>query len=243
MSRPVFRAAPLPAVGAYRLGGDAGRHAAGVRRLRAGEGLLLVDGVGGVADATVVAAGRDHLDVEVASVHTEPPPAPRLVVVQALAKGDRGELAVELLTEVGADEIVPWQAARSVARWDAGRALRGRSRWQRVADAAAEQSRRAWWPMVAPVMRTAEVAALVAGADFAVVLHEEASEPLASLPVPAAGVLVVVVGPEGGLDQAELAALGDVGARAARLGHEVLRTSSAGLAGAAALLSRTGRWA
>lgn len=243
MSRPVFRAVPLPAVGAYRLGGDAGRHAAGVRRLRAGEELLLVDGVGGVAEATVVAAGSGHLDLEVLLVLSEAPPTPRLVVVQALAKGDRGELAVELLTEVGVDEIVPWQAARSVVRWDAERARRGRSRWQRVADAAAEQSRRAWWPVVAPVLTGTEAATAVAGADLAVVLHEQASEPLAGLAVPAGGVLVMVVGPEGGLDEAERAALAAAGARPVRLGSEVLRTSSAGLAGAAALLSRTGRWA
>jgi 16S rRNA (uracil1498-N3)-methyltransferase len=241
LTLPVFRATPLPTVGPYRLGGPAGRHAAVVRRMRAGEELQLVDGIGGRATGTVTAASREHLDVQITAVDTEPPPAPRLVVVQALAKGDRGELAVELLTEVGADELVPWSAARSVVRWDAAKAVTGQERWQRVADAAAEQSRRVWWPVVAPLEGTAQVADRVAGAELAVVLHENAETPLASLTVPA-GEVVVVVGPEGGIDPGELAALVGAGAQAVRLGHEVLRTSSAGIAAAGALLAQTGRW-
>ncbi len=229
-------------MGAYRLGGEAGRHAAVVRRLRPAEPLLLVDGTGGVATAVVVAVTRDGLDVTVSAVRTEPAPAPRLVVVQALAKGDRGELAVEVLTEVGTDEVVPWSAARAIARWDAARADRGRARWQRVADAAAEQSRRAWWPTVAPLADTAAVLARVAAADLALVLHEDATAPLAGVGVPARGEVVLVVGPEGGLDPTEIAAFVEAGARCVRLGREVLRTSSAGLAAAAVVLAGTDRW-
>jgi 16S rRNA (uracil1498-N3)-methyltransferase len=239
MTLPVFRAAPLPAEGPYCLDGAEGRHAAAVRRLRAGEALLLVDGEGGVAEAVVTAAGRDTLDVEVSSVRREARPSPGLTVVQALAKGEHAERAVDLLTEVGVDVIVPWSASRSVVRWEGERGLKARARWQAVADAASKQSRRSWWPQVAPPTTTAEVAALLTGADVAVVLHESATEPLSSLDVSAARSIVLVVGPEGGIAPDELDAIGGV---ICRLGPEVLRTSSAGMAAASALLSRTTRW-
>ncbi|HEY5335785.1 MAG TPA: 16S rRNA (uracil(1498)-N(3))-methyltransferase [Mycobacteriales bacterium] len=239
MSLPVFRAAPLPEVGSYRLDGAEGRHAATVRRLRSGEALLLVDGVGGVADAVVTAAGRDALDVEVSARRQQPAPSPRLTVVQALAKGEHAERAVDLLTEVGADLIVPWSAARSVVRWEGERGAKARVRWQAVADAAAKQSRRSWWPQVSPLASTAEVAALVAGADVGLVVHESADQPLASVDVCRAASIVLVVGPEGGIAAEELA---EMGGSICRLGPEVLRTSSAGIAAAAALLSRTTRW-
>lgn len=240
MTRPVFRAAPLPPVGPYRLDGPEGRHAATVRRLRRGEELLLVDGDGGCADAVVTAAHREALDLEVTGSRRLSPPSPRLTVVQALAKGDHADRAVDLLTEVGADLIVPWSAARSVVRWDGDRGDRARGRWQAVADAAAKQSRRSWWPRVAPLATTDDVAALVREADVGVVLHESADRPLSSVDVADARSIVLVAGPEGGITVDEVAALGGA---ACRLGPEVLRSSSAGTAAAAALLARTARWA
>lgn len=240
MTPPVFRAAPLPEVGAYRLDGSEGRHAAAVRRLRPGEALVLVDGEGGVADAVVTAAGRDVLDVAVSARRRDPPPSPRLIVVQALVKGEHAERAVDLLTEVGADVIVPWSAARSVARWEGERGTKAIGRWRAIAAAAAKQSRRTWWPQVAPLATTAEVADLVRDADVGVVLHEAAAQPMTALEVGAAESIVLVVGPEGGISDDELTALGGT---ACRLGPEVLRASSAGIAAAATLLSRTARWA
>lgn len=239
MTAPVFRATPLPAPGPYRLDGPAGRHAALVRRLRPGETVRLVDGAGATAEAVVTAARREVLDVEVGNVRREPPPQPRLTVVQALAKGEHADRAVDLLTEVGADVIVPWAAARSVVRWDGDRADRARARWRAVADAAAAQSRRTWWPQIAPLAGTAEVAATVAGADLGVVLHEEGAAALADLAVPPSGEIVVVVGPEGGITPEELALLGG---SVCRLGRDVLRTSTAGVAASAALLARSPRW-
>ena len=172
-----------------------------------------------------------------------PEPAPALVVVQALPKGDRGELAVEMLTEVGVARVVPWAAARSVAVWKGERAEKSLARWRATAREAAKQARRPWHPDVDPLATTADVVALLAGADLAVVLHEAAAEPLAAVEVPDAGTVVVVVGPEGGLTGDELAAFAEAGARSVRLGAEVLRTSTAGPAAVAALLSRTSRWA
>ena len=138
--------------------------------------------------------------------------------------------------------MVPWAAARCVAVWKGERATKSLARWRATAREAAKQARRAWFPEVAGLASTAEVAALVAGADLAVVLHEDASEPLAALPVPAEGRVVVVVGPEGGLTDDEVATLVAAGGRAVRLGPEVLRTSTAGVVAAAALLARTPRW-
>jgi 16S rRNA (uracil1498-N3)-methyltransferase len=163
--------------------------------------------------------------------------------VQALPKGDRGELAVEVLTEVGVSTIVPWAAARSVAVWRGERAERSLAKWRATAREAAKQSRRAWFPRVEPLATTTAVRDLLAATDLAVVLHEDATTSLAGLSVPQRGSLTVVVGPEGGLTDEEVSLFTDAGAEAVRLGAEVLRTSTAGVVAAAALLSRTGRWA
>jgi 16S rRNA (uracil1498-N3)-methyltransferase len=237
---PVFLVAALPTGGDAVLDGAEGHHAAVVRRLRAGEPLVLSDGAGGVADCVVVAAGRDGLSLAVTGTRRLDPPSPRFVLVQALAKGDRGELAVELAVELGVDEIVPWSAARSVTRWDGARGERSLERWRSVARAAAKQSRRAWVPSVSAPATTRQVASRLG--PGALVLHESAADGLAAVPLPADGDLVLVVGPEGGLDEAELAAFRDAGAVAVRLGPEVVRTSTAGAAALAALSVRTGRW-
>ncbi|MGA8247237.1 MAG: 16S rRNA (uracil(1498)-N(3))-methyltransferase [Nocardioides sp.] len=222
--------------------GDEAHHAVAVRRLRPGERVVLTDGSGRTATGRVVTTGRRLLTVEVDEVRTPPRPGPDVTVVQALAKGDRGELAVEMLTEVGVATIVPWSAARSVAVWRGDRADRSLARWRSTAREAAKQSRRAWFPEVAELTTTAGVVELLADGTLSVVLHEEASTPLASLDVPATGTVVVVVGPEGGLTDDEVAAFAEAGARPVRLGAEVLRTSTAGVAAVSALLSRTPRW-
>jgi 16S rRNA (uracil1498-N3)-methyltransferase len=219
--------------------GAEAHHAVAVRRLTVGEPVLLTDGAGRLAECAVTETGKARLEVVVGSVSAVPAPVPEVVVVQALPKGDRGELAVELLTEIGVARIVPWAAARSVAVWRGDRAAKSLARWQATAREAAKQSRRAWFPEVTPLATTADVASLVAETPLALVLHEDAAEPLpAELP----DRVVLVVGPEGGLAPEELAALEAAGARTVRLGAEVLRTSTAGVAGVAALLSRTPRW-
>jgi len=245
MSLPVHLVPSLEGVtggSAVEVSGDEAHHAVAVRRLWAGERVVLTDGAGTVATGAVATTGTRVFVVEVEDVRREPRPEPELVVVQALPKGDRGELAVEVLTEVGAGTIVPWAAGRSVAVWKGDRAHKAHARWQTTAREAAKQARRPWHPDVAPLARTADVAGLVAAADLALVLHEAATEPLSGLDVPASGTVVLVVGPEGGLTDDEIAAFVDAGARAVRLGPEVLRTSTAGLAGAAAVLARTARW-
>ncbi|MDQ1103445.1 16S rRNA (uracil(1498)-N(3))-methyltransferase [Nocardioides zeae] len=227
-----------------RLGGDEAHHAVAVRRTVVGEELRLVDGRGRSATGVVVATGKRVLDVEVRDVVDEPRPGPAITVVQALPKGDRGELAVEVLTEVGVERIVPWAASRSVAVWRGERAVKSHAKWAATAREAAKQARRAWFPEVTPLASTAAVAELVAAIDLVVVLHEEARAALGGLVVPdAPGASIgVVVGPEGGLAPEEVAAFEAAGATTVRLGAEVLRTSTAGLAAVAALLARTSRW-
>lgn len=180
---------------------------------------------------------RGELDAEVERVVHEPPPQPRLVVVQALAKGGRDEDAVEAMTEIGVDEIIGWSAARSVAKW----ADRTGTKWQSTADSAARQSRRNWWPTITGPMSTPEVAQRLAGASLALVLHEDAVESIAAVEIPGDGEVVVVVGPEGGITDDELSAFAAAGAHDARLGTTVLRSSTAGVVALAAICART-RW-
>ena len=222
--------------------GDEAHHAVAVRRVRVGEALVLTDGLGRSATGEVAATARRRLTITVSSVVTHPRPEPRVVVVQALAKGDRGELAVAMLTEVGVDRIVPWAAARSVADWKGERGAKAMARWQATARESAKQARRTWFPEVAALASTADVLALLGSAACAVALHEDAELPLSATDVPSSGEVVVVVGPEGGLTDEEVRALGEAGAAGVRLGSEVLRTSTAGVAAVAALLSRTPRW-
>jgi 16S rRNA (uracil1498-N3)-methyltransferase len=222
--------------------GDEAHHAVAVRRLRVGESVGLTDGRGVSAVGAVSAVGKRVFSVSVSSVDVCERAEPSLVVVQAIPKGDRGELAVEVLTEIGVDEIVPWAAARSVAVWRGERIAKSHGRWESTAREAAKQARRSWFPTVAPLSSTADVLSLLASADLAVVLHEDASDSFATLAVPVAGRIVVVVGPEGGIATEELARFADAGVVPVRLGAEVLRTSTAGVAACAALLARTPRW-
>lgn len=244
MSPPVFLAEPgRLAAGLVVLDGAEGRHAATVRRLRAGERVDLTDGAGLLAECVVASVtGRDSLTLEVLARHRHEPPQPRLVVVQALPKGERGELAVETMTEVGVDEIVPWSASRCVTQWRPDRREKSLGKWRRAALEAAKQARRAWLPDVPDLAATAQVADRIAAAAAALILHEEARTPLSAIDPPRAGEIVVVVGPEGGITEDELERFAAAGATPVRLGPTVLRTSTAGVAAAAVLLNATGRW-
>jgi 16S rRNA (uracil1498-N3)-methyltransferase len=238
---PMFIVADLADSDELLVGGGEGRHAVEVLRLMPGERVRVGDGRGTVADGEVLSAGADGLRVGVVTRFEVPAPDPEFVVVQALPKGDRGPLAVELATELGVDRIVPWAASRCVTRWRDDRVDKGVAKWRAAAHAASKQSRRPHVPEVTDLMTTREVCGLLADADLGLVLHEQARPPLAELPVPSSGTVVVVVGPEGGLTDGEVVAFRAAGAHAVRLGPEVLRTSTAGAAALAAL-SATTRW-
>lgn len=239
---PFFLVDALPAAGPSVLDGPEGRHAATVRRLRVGESLVLTDGAGALAPATVTAAGRAELTLDVGPARRVESPAVRVTLVQALPKGERGELAVELATEAGVDEIVPWTAARCVARWRTPEQVdKGVRRWRAAAREAAKQARRPFVPVVHDLASTADVAARAAAATT-LALHESSVTPLAAADLPAAGDVVLIVGPEGGLTEEELTVFGSAGATVVRLGPQVLRTSTAGAVALGALGVLAGRW-
>ncbi|MFF4346661.1 16S rRNA (uracil(1498)-N(3))-methyltransferase [Streptomyces sp. NPDC001530] len=248
MTAPVFVVEHFNAEsgGRYVLDGPEGRHAVSVKRLRPGEDVVLTDGAGRWADCVVLGTeGKDRLIVQMGTVAEEPAEEPRITVVQALPKGDRGELAVETMTETGVDAIVPWAASRCITQWKGDRGLKALAKWRATAREAGKQSRRVRFPEVADAMTTKQVAALLAKADLAAVLHEDTelgTEPFATAELPSAGEIVLVVGPEGGISPEEVELFTEAGARTFHLGRTVLRTSTAGTVAAAVLLARTGRW-
>ncbi|MDO5285955.1 MAG: 16S rRNA (uracil(1498)-N(3))-methyltransferase [Actinomycetia bacterium] len=209
------------------LDGPEGHHAATVRRIVAGERVTVADGQGRGATGVVVQVGKDRLDLRVERLLSDPVPEPRFTCVQALPKNDRVEQTVDLLTEIGVAEIVPWQASRSVVRWQGERGERARERWQSIARAAAKQSRRLTVPSVAPLASTAQVVERLRAADSAYVCHEAATDPVIAQR-PSLGDVVVVIGPEGGVAPDELDAFREAGAVAVLIGGTVLRTSTAG---------------
>jgi 16S rRNA (uracil1498-N3)-methyltransferase len=243
-SLPVFLAERLPSEGAETmLAGPEGRHAATVRRLQAGERLMLTDGCGELALCEVLDTGRDRLRLRVVRRTIEQAPALRVTLAQALVKGQRGELSVELATEAGVDAVLPWRADRCVARWDSGpRGEKALTRWRETAREAAKQSRRGWFPEVAEPVSTTVLGQRCAAAAGCLVLHEGATDPLPSVPLPTAGELLLVVGPEGGITEAELATLTAAGGRPVRLGRGVLRSSSAGAVALGAIGALSQRW-
>lgn len=231
------------------LDGAEGRHAGTVRRARVGDLVDVADGAGTVARGVAREVARDRLAVLVSALDRFPVPVPRLVLVQALAKGGRDELAVETATELGVDTVVPWQAERCVVVWSGERGERSRRRWEETVRAAVKQSRRAWVPVVEPLISTRELVdraeATTGAGGLVLVLQERAPHPLTGIVLPGqepSEEVLVVVGPEGGISDVELARLVSVGGQLARLGPNVLRSSSAGAAALAVLSARLGRW-
>jgi len=232
-----------------------------VRRLAPGERVDVTDGAGMMAECVVTAARPGELELTVLARRTDPAPLCRVVVAQAILKGDRGERAVELMTEVGVDEIVPWAAERCIARWRPDREDKALGRWRSTAVQAAKQSRRSRFPVVSAPARTAELADRVARASLALLLDPAAPVSLDRLLPPSGrqepagipgqddgvpwaprGEIVLIIGPEGGVSPEEAAALTASGAVPARLGPSVLRGSTAGAVAGVLVLSRCGRW-
>jgi 16S rRNA (uracil1498-N3)-methyltransferase len=226
----------------FTLTGAEGRHATTVRRVTPGELVDITDGAGHLAHCVTIAARPGELDLEVRSRADEPPASGRVIVVQAIIKGDRGELAVELMTEVGVDVIVPWAAERSVAVWRPDREDKALSRWRSSAREAAKQSRRSWFPEVNGQVNTAGLMARLKGSSLGLLLDPSAGQSLTDVALPPAGDVLLIVGPEGGVSPAEAEVLTGAGAVPARLGPTVLRGSTAGAVAGALVLSRRGRW-
>jgi 16S rRNA (uracil1498-N3)-methyltransferase len=230
---------PLPEVGsAVHLDGAEGRHAAMVRRIQPGETVLIGDGRGRAVRGTVSEVSKNSLMITVAEQVVTAAPVRRYTAVQALPKGDRAELAVEMLTEVGVTEIVPWQAQRSIVRWSDERGQKGLARWRSTVKEAAKQSRRLHVPVVREPVSTGQLVRVVREADLALILHEDASEPLWTVDLPVRGTVMIIIGPEGGIAPAELDDLVAAGARPVLISDGILRTSTAGVVALALLMSR-----
>ncbi|KJQ55535.1 16S rRNA (uracil(1498)-N(3))-methyltransferase [Microbacterium sp. SA39] len=222
------------------LTGAEAKHAAVVRRLRVGEAVTVGDGAGVWLTGVAEEVSPSRVDVRVEQRSEHPAPSPRIVLVQALAKGDRDELAVQAACELGVDEIVPWQAGRSISRWEGAKAVKGRERWATIVREAAKQAHRAWVPEVTDPASTAQLAERAA-AQRVLLLDPTASVRLSEIE-PDGRDLVLVVGPEGGISDDELRRLSDAGAERVLLGDTVLRTSTAGPAAIAVLSVALGRW-
>ena len=238
MVEPLFHKDNLVAeVGSLvELDGPEGKHAVQVRRMREGEAIQLSDGKGLRVRGTVAELSGSTLKLQVVEVIREDLPARQITLVQALAKGDRDELAIQAATELGVMGIIPWQAARSISRWDGPKIAKGQARWQQIVSEAAKQSLRAYTPEVKNIVDTKELEALVSTFDQVLVLDTSATATVAEAGIPASGTLALVVGPEGGIEQSELDVLQAAGARLVSLGANVLRTSTAGPALIAALM-------
>lgn len=222
------------------LTGAEAKHAAVVRRIRVGESVTVGDGSGVWLEGAVTDVSASRVDVNIMVRSEAVAPSSRLVLVQALAKGDRDELAVQAACELGIDEVVPWQASRSISRWDGPKAVKGRERWAAIVREAAKQAHRAWVPEVSAALTTGQLVAYAEGRRMLVL------EPTASTPLSMIGAderdIVLVVGPEGGISAEELEKFEAAGAERVRLGDTVLRTSTAGPAAIAVLSVALGRW-
>ncbi len=233
--------APLVAGSTVTLEGDEARHASSVARLTPGENVALTDGRGLMAQSVVQESSAQRVTLVVASVEDVAPLTPEVWLVQALAKGDRDERAVEACTELGVDRIIPWQAARSVARWSGAKIEKSVARWQRIAGEASKQSLRAWVPGVENMVELQQLVDMASSTRMVLL------EPMASLAlhqaIPAGDQpVVLVVGPEGGISPQEREALENAGATSASLGPLVMRTSTAGVAALSVLNHTLGRF-
>lgn len=223
------------------LGAEA-KHAISVRRMRVGEAIQLSDGRGLRVRGVIKALHQQALEVFVDEVSSEALRQPSLTLIQALAKGDRDELAVQAGTELGIHFVIPWQADRSISRWEGPKIAKGVERWQSIANEAAKQALRALHPLVGQPQTTKQLAESISEFSLFLVLDPTASKGLGSIELPTSGKLAIAVGPEGGISENELHQLESAGAVRVHLGASILRTSTAGLAAISAIQSKLGLW-
>ena len=238
---PVLTAGDAVVGAAATVTGPEAKHAS-VNRVRTGERVSIGNGAGLVVTGPVVSVTAQELVLRIEEVRTEQRPRPELWLVQALAKGDRDELAVQAATELGVSGVVPWAAERSVVRWEGPKRSKGEERWRSIVREASKQSLRGIVPDVAPLVTTAELAGLAMDGNTVLVLEPSADDRLAATALPADGRVYLLVGPEGGIAPGELERLRSAGAHLVRLGREVLRTSTAGPSALAVLSANSGRW-
>lgn len=221
------------------LAGSEGHHAQSVSRIREGEQIQLGNGCGVVASAAVVGSSKGQISLRIDELNVREQPAHRFTLVQALAKTDRDERAVEATTELGIDVVIPWQAERSVSRWDAAKAAKGQAKWSTIAREACKQCIRPFVPEVRPVVTSAELMAALKG-QLVLVLEPTGEEKLSEVDLSQSTEIALVVGPEGGISDKELDAFSASGARIVSVGTNIMRTSTAGTAALGVVMSRLG---
>jgi 16S rRNA (uracil1498-N3)-methyltransferase len=226
----------------FVLGGPEAKHAVSVRRMNVGEAIAVSDGAGLKVRGKVAKVLKDTLEVLVESVDAINPPSTKLVLVQALAKGDRDELAIQACTELGVFEVIPWRADRSISIWKAEKKQKGQTRWQTIVTEAAKQSLRSFVPRVSEVLDSAELIQVLRGFDQVLILDPEAASSITERNTPIAGSVAIVVGPEGGISESELVAFAEAGFSSVHLGSGVLRTSTAGMAAISFIQAKLGEW-
>lgn len=245
--REDLEAAQVEASGVASISGAEAKHAVTVNRTRVGERIAIGNGRGLMVTGPVIRADAAELSIEAEVIENVQAATPRLVLVQALAKGGRDEMAVQASTELGVDAVVPWAAARSISRWEGAKVAKGQERWASIVREASKQSIRAWLPEVTALFSSKDLERLAAVSQM-LVLEPSADvaltewQPADREPGHEALDIVLVVGPEGGIAPNELERLHAAGAQLVRLGSTVLRTSTAGAAALSVLNARLGRW-
>jgi len=202
-------------------------------RLRVGEQVAITNGKGLIANAVMTS----EASYEISDTQQTLQSAPRFHLVQALAKADRDELAMQTCVELGLSSVTPWSSDRAIVRWD-GKETKNQVRWQQIAIEAMKQSQQAFLCEVKPLAATKQLSVV----GTALVLDPKATKSLADF-MPLSEDVTLVVGPEGGISDAEFQLLEERGFQRVRLGTSVLRTSSAGPAAMAALQFASGLWA
>lgn len=245
MVEPMFSmalSAEVQAGSIIQLAGPEAKHAVAVRRMRAGESIQLSNGTGFRVRGEIQSIQSNVLQIKVLEAAQEIEPEIRLSLIQALAKGDRDELAIQAATELGVSSIVPWEADRSISRWIGLKEEKAVARWQTIVSEAAKQSLRSFTPQVQSPVSTKELVGLIASFDLVLVLDPTADLGLGSLEFANPQTLGIVVGPEGGISEDELDLLESAGAKRVRLGESILRTSTAGVAAISAVLAKSNLW-
>ena len=225
----------------FNIKGTEAHHALRVRRVREKEKLVVTDGFGLVGEVEVLALGPgDQVTVKVVDKKNKVKKKPKVAVAQALAKGERSDLAVESLTEVGVDEIIPWQANRCIVKWD-DKSEKGVEKWKQIARESSKQSRRAFFPEIINCLNSKELVGIFEDFSKVIVLDPDSTVLFTDLVEHITEDVLLIIGPEGGIDENEMQLFSEYGALTANLGETILRTSTAGGISAAILLSKT-RW-
>ena len=238
---PLFFCEHIPDRGDVVIEGDEAHHVGTAARIKIGERVLVTNGQGRNAEVEILDINKRNIGARIIDVQDVPRTRTQLLVVQALTKGDRARETIELLTEGGADVIIPWSASRSIGQWkDEKDAL---SKWKTWTREATKQSRRSWIPEVREIHNTKEIKELIEDSDTSFVFHESSAVPISkAVSGKAPKHVVLIIGPEGGVSEDEISLLTSAGAQSVSMGKPVFRAAHAGVAALAAIQTAYGIW-